>query len=81
MKKFYLMITGVLFIVLSVVALIRVNKLHNYTHIEEKKQDIIKQENKIRELNSEISKYEGIINYTEGDINWKQMLEMIEKYL
>ncbi len=83
MKKFYLVITIILFIFLSVLALLRVKKLHDYNSTYDKEKEIVKQEQVIQELNKEISKYEELINsnISGEDTNWKQMLEMIEKYL
>ena len=83
MKKFYLVITIILFIFLSILALLRVKKLHDYNSTFDKEKEIVKQEQVIQELNKEISKYEELINnnISEEDTNWKQMLEMIEKYL
>jgi cell division protein FtsL len=83
MKKFYLVITIILFIFLSILALLRVKKLHDYNNTFDKEKEIVKQEQVIQELNKEISKYEELINsnISGEDTNWKQMLEMIEKYL
>lgn len=83
MKKFYLVITIILFIFLSILALLRVKKLHDYNSTFDKEKEIVKQEQVIQELNKEISKYEELINNNSSgeDTNWKQMLEMIEKYL
>ena len=83
MKKFYLVITIILFIFLSILALLRVKKLHDYNSTFDKEKEIVKQEQVIQELNKEISKYEELINnnISGEDTNWKQMLEMIEKYL
>ena len=83
MKKFYLVITIILFIFLSILALLSVKKLHDYNSTFDKEKEIVKQEQVIQELNKEISKYEELINnnISGEDTNWKQMLEMIEKYL
>lgn len=83
MKKFYLVITIILFIFLSILALLRVKKLHDYNSTFDKEKEIVKQEQVIQELNKEISRYEELINNNSSgeDTNWKQMLEMIEKYL
>ena len=83
MKKFYLVITIILFIFLSILALLRVKKLHDYNSTFDKEKEIVKQEQVIQELNKEISKYEELINnnISGEDTNWKQMLEMIERYL
>lgn len=83
MKKFYLVITIILFIFLSILALLRVKKLNDYNSTFDKEKEIVKQEQVIQELNKEISKYEELINsnISGEDTNWKQMLEMIEKYL
>ena len=80
MKKVYLFITCLLFIIIAIVALLRVGKLYNDDKLKKKKEEVLAQEKIIEELKNEISKYEELIDNSDGEFDWKQMLEMIEKY-
>ena len=80
MKKVYLFITCLLFIIIAIIALLRVGKLYNDDKLKKKKEEVLAQEKIIEELKKEISKYEELTDNSDGEFDWKQMLEMIEKY-
>ena len=82
MKKLVLVFTNLLFITLSIIALLKANKFHEYDNIHEKEEKIVSQEKEINELKEEISNYKELIeNSNSEDNTWKENLTIIQSYL
>ena len=83
MKKFFVFLICFNFIVLSSFAVIKLCQYRNYIYLLNDKKALDNQEEKIKELDKKIKKYNEQINST-NDLEvelWKKSLEEIQQHL